>query len=379
MIKEKQLIKYCQDHLLNADVEDGILEIDDKYYSIADSEENVFDEDMEVELKMNEQCIGWVFEFCGRWYIQDYEEEFVQFKELKYIGNAVMSIPTESFLGIRSGYELMNAMGIYSDWIKKAKFLGVKSLGVCERNTLSGVLDFQSQCLGEDIKPIFGITVPVIGDREEFDMKFYAKDFQGWQNLLKYNTKINVEGVNAIPLSYIDKNREGVFSIGDPKSMLFEDTPEFMDYYQLDTPTYLNIDVDAEFMDNFEKFITSDLKPISISDAFYIEKNEWEVREALWKVGKAFDVKTNNQHFKCKDEQAAELIGMFTSDSNGWLKLFQQSVENEKFVVGNCNFIYDTDTRHLPRYIMTESEAREFDTNEDLFFHLVEKGFKEKN
>ncbi len=378
MIKEEALERYCKKQFLTYSLGDEVLELDGKSYVVVDSDLMVVDENMEVAIPLEDGYDGWVFEFGGRWYIQQYGEVDFLFRELKYIGEPNVQVPTKSFLGIRSGYELMNGIGLYKTWVQKAKFLGITSLGICERNTLSGALAFQKECLANDIKPIFGITVPVEG-KDNFDMKFYAKDFQGWQNLLKFNTQINVDGKMAISQSYIKDNLEGLFCVADPKSMNFEEVPDFVDYYQLDTPNYLNTDTDYEYVLNFEKFLTSDLEPINISDAFYLEQDEFLARESLWKIDKSFDDKTNNQYFKNNQEKAIEFLLRFEKGKDYWKTIFKKANANEEFLVENCNFTYDTDTRHLPKYKMTEDEKSKFDTNEELFLYLIKKGFKEKN
>ena len=51
---------------------------------------------------------------------------------------------------------------------------------------------------------------------------------------------------------------------------------------------------------------------------------------------------------------------------------------NEQEIVDNCNFQIDTSKRHLTKYKMTKEESEQFETNEDLFWYLIEKGLSEK-
>ena len=152
-----------------------------------------------------------------------------------------------------------------------------------------------------------------------------------------------------------------------------------IDFYQLDTTTFLNEDKDTWFINNMEKFLGSDLKPISINDAYYLEKEDYMAREELWKIGKTFGDKTDNQYFKNADQYAKELISMFDSEDKSWVTLYKEATANEKLLVENCNFIYDTGTRHLPAYEMTVEESEKFDNNEALFISLCTEGFKKKD
>ena len=137
----KKLKEYCEKMLLNFDIENTTLLLGDKSYLIVDDKDmTIFGEDRvgnsrmvfvppefedEREETRNEfHTDGYVYEFGGRWYTQDHDE-VIQMNELRYIGRATQKLPTNSFLGIHSGYELMNGVGLYKDWVAKAKFLGV--------------------------------------------------------------------------------------------------------------------------------------------------------------------------------------------------------------------------------------------------------------
>jgi DNA polymerase-3 subunit alpha len=374
----EKLKAYCKEMMLDFQFEDEYLQIgDDIYKIVTDDKEILFDEELDIVVELDEDTLGWVYEFGGRWYITKHGEK-VNLQELLYVGLAKQKLPTKAFLGIRSGYELMNGVGLYSDWTRKAKFLGVEALAICEKNSLSGVLSFQKECKGQKIKSIIGMTVTVEHKEIVSEIKLYVRDFQGWLNLLKYNSQINVDKENSVSVDFLLENREGLFIIADPKSMNLKDTFPGIDYYQLDTVAFTNSERDTEYAKNLASFIQSDLEPISITDAFYIDKRDSKAREALWNIAKAYDYKSNNQYFKNKDLYAQELIGLFEVGNTSWVRLFKKAISNEAELVENCNYVYDTSTRHLPRYIMTEEEAKDFKTNEDLFLFLIKKGFTQK-
>ena len=383
MTKEQnKLHEYCKSMLLDFKIEEGVFTIGESKYLVLDEDVLLVDTEGDFNcgaVDMREDVDGFVYEFGGRWYTQDKQSD-LQLSELKYIGNSNEKLPTSSFLGIRSGYELMNGLGLYKDWIAKAKFLGIKTLGICEKNTLGGVLAFQSQCKEAGIKPIVGMTIQIQGT-EVYDVKLYAKNFQGWLNLLKMSTIINVDQKPNVSEEIFKDSLEGLFLVVDPKNTSYDQVDqirEFVDFYQLDTVNFLNSEKDDWYMDNLEKFINSDLEPISITDAFYLEAADFRTREAVWTVNKAFDDRTDNQYFKSKSQYAKELVMMFEQGNKTWVTLYKKSIANEAKLVDGCDFEYDTDTRHLPRYIMSEVESQNFNTNEELFLHIVKKGFSDR-
>lgn len=372
----KKLENYLKEMLLSFNIEDRLLFINDSYYYIVTDDTNVF----EITLPEDYDDVkSYVYEFGGRWYVQKFGEE-ATLTELKYVGKSVQKLETKSFLGIHSGYELMNGTSIYKDWVKKAKFLGISTLAICEKSSLSGAIVFQGECEKAKIKSIIGMEIPVINSKNKsFSIKVYCRDFQGWLNLLKFNTILNIDGKNHIKEEFLELNREGLYIITDPKSTDFSDYLKVSDFFQLDTVNFLNEEKDTWYINNLEKFILSkDIEPISITDAYYLEKSDFRTREALWDLSKSYDDKTDNQYFKTKDQYASELINMFSKDSKSWVKLYKESVSNETIVAENCNFSYDTNTRHLPKYKMTPEEEEQFSSSEELFLHLVKKGFKEK-
>lgn len=372
-----KLENYLKEQLLSYKIIGEIVTINNKDYYIVSDDSNVFE--IELPKKYIEQVEHYIYEFGGRWYSQKFGEE-PTLTEVKYIGEAVQKLPTKSFLGIHSGYELMNGVGVYKSWIKKAKFLGVKTLGICERASLSGVITFQLECQKNDIKPIIGMELSILNSKGKVSIvKVYCTNFQGWSNLLKFNTILNIDNKKHIEEEFLEKNNDGLFIIVDPKNTSFEDYPKVSNYFQLDTVRFINEEKDFWYINNLEKFILSkEIESISICDAYYLEKEDFETREALWDISKEYDDRTDNQFFKNRDKYASELISMFEEGNNSWIKLFKEATLNEKIVSQSCNFSYDVNTRHLPKYKMTPEEKEKFSTSEELFLYLVKKGFREK-
>src|ERR1700748_1157799 len=158
---------------------------------VSKEEEELF---KKYECKFYLYNFGDIFYYCSIKYDLDFDK-FI------YIGVAKRKIKSEfSNLGVHGGYEILNGSREYSDWVKKTKFLGLTSLGICEKNTLAGVLDFQASCLEEKIQPILGETITVKipeGVRYTYtdpvyEIKLYVKNLIGWKNLLKINKEINV-------------------------------------------------------------------------------------------------------------------------------------------------------------------------------------------
>jgi len=379
MKNERRLEEYLMKNLLKGKVEDGVLTFNGERFYIVDEQAKIFDEDFKFLPSTDADVDGYVYIFGGRWYTQDLETN-VRMEELKHRGSACQRRPMSAFLGIHSGHELLNGVGLYKDWIKKAKFLGVETLGICEKHTLSGVIEFQNLCEKNDIKPIFGMSLAVdAGMGQTYDLKLYVKNFSGWLNLLRLSKEINVEGRSSVKIEEVEVAREGLIVICDPKTMDYKHVKDyFMDYYLLDTVEFENEEKDAWYVENLKAFLQSSMGPVASYDAYYLDQPDYVAREILWAVAKVYSLKSKNQYFKSFNQYAVEVIKLFEPGNESWKTLWGEATKNLELVTSQCNFLYDTVNRRLPKYVMTEEESERFETKEQLFLHLIKKGFEER-
>jgi DNA polymerase-3 subunit alpha len=184
-MQERKLKEYCIEKSLDHEIDEGVLVFQDKEYFIVPGDVHIFNADFKFIPISPFAVDGYVYQFGGRWYLQE-EGESVTMTEFKYMGQAVQKLPNPAFLGVHSGNELLNGLGLYKNWVQKAQFLGVKALGICEKNTLSGVIEFQLKCKAAGIKPIIGMEIELKSESgNPIGIKIYARNYQGWQNLLK--------------------------------------------------------------------------------------------------------------------------------------------------------------------------------------------------
>ena len=366
--------------------EDRILINSEKYFLVRPDEDGLlFTEDF-VLIVDEDDCEKYVYRFGGNWYWEEKKNyNHPKLNELKYIGECVQELETNSFLGIHGGYEILNGSRMYDDWCKKAKFFGIKTLGICEKNTLAGTLRFQLTCQKKGIKPILGATYTVFRESEDFkyDIKLFAKTEIGWTNLLMINKEVNVinssKFIEEFRLSSLLKD---VFVVIDPKSIDFDKLDwlvEVMDYYQLDTVEYVNNSRDKEYLENLKKYVSSPLRPISITDAYYLDQQDSGIKRILNGISEVREYESSNQYFKNKDDYSDELSNLFNIKDESFFDVLEQSLLNEQYVVSSCNFLISTEGRHLPAYEMTAEQKSKYATNLDFFWGLIEEGLRKKS
>ena len=91
-------------------------------------------------------------------------------------------------LGIKSEYTLLTSLIKISDLINFAKQNNITTIGLLDDN-LNGVMEFFDSCAANDIKSIIGLSVRI----NDSNYYLYAKNYQGYLELVKINNKIVLE------------------------------------------------------------------------------------------------------------------------------------------------------------------------------------------
>lgn len=382
--------QWLENHLLNYTfIEENIFEISNiGKFLVVREKDIVFDERFVLNLdddEFEEEVDFYCYKFGESFfYIQRDKIDSPEIIPLKYVGIYEGYLGIQSpHLGIHGGFELLNGSGSYKNWLKKAKFLGINTLGIVEKNTLGGVLKFQLTCLDAKIKPIIGLQV-VVKDQSDFiQLKCYVKNEEGWKNLLLINKEINV--VNN---GFIDKNRfleltEDLVIILDPKytphskSLPYSLNIENL-FWQLESVEFENDEKDKEYLLNIKDYLKdSSLQPILINDSYYLDKEDFEAKQILNGISEKRDFKSINQYFKSYEEIFEQLNSLF-EEQEDLFNVFEVAIQNLEKVNDSCKFTVKLGEKHLPEYKMTPEQEQSFSSNKEFFLSLIEQGFKER-
>ena len=317
-----------------------------------------------------------------------------EFNDFKYIGRTTEPQVMEfSHLGVHSEYEMMNGSGACELWAKKAAFMGCKSLGICDKDTLAGTLPFQTACEKEGVKSIIGETVTVAINysadkdvQETFEMKFFVLNYQGWKNLLQINKAINVDYDGFVPeevmlkygnglacvipkesqFNYIKKDRVACVKLISKYKKCFTDL-----YYQIDTVEYVSEQLFKRHLENIDAYLCHYrklIKPILINDSYYLDREESALKGLLNKVTGKVSGESENQYFKSV-EDTINAYSEWLDDVEPLSDVIIKGLENASALSDKVDFRISTGERKLPRF--------EVDDVEDLFFSELEKGFNE--
>lgn len=107
-------------------------------------------------------------------------------------------------LHTHSHYSLLDGMSQIDDMVALAKEHGQEAIALTDHGAMYGVIEFYSACKKAGLKPIVGCEVYVANrshtqkeaqiDNKRYHLTLLAKDFTGYQNLIKLTTAAHLEG-----------------------------------------------------------------------------------------------------------------------------------------------------------------------------------------
>ena len=100
-------------------------------------------------------------------------------------------------LGIKTDYSLLQSLIKIPDLIKYLVNNNIDKVGILDDN-LFGSIAFYEQCRRNNIKPVIGLIINIGNDK----IYLYAKDYEGFLNLLKINTTTKLTRIIHSPRIY---------------------------------------------------------------------------------------------------------------------------------------------------------------------------------
>ena len=345
-----------------------------------------------------------LFEFGGKFYYSavkadrnKYNEIIYkpEFNDFKYLGPCTEEeIMPYAHLGVHTEYEMLNGSGACELWVRKARFLGVKALGVCDRNTLASSLSFQTACEKEGIKSIIGETVTVArnykadaDNQETFELKLYCINYTGWKNLLLINAAINVDYDKFVPEEFVLEHGEGLMCVIPPESefnyyiddakacltLINKYKRSFTELrYQVDTREYVSATLFRKHLHALDMYLMRwrrKVRPITISDSYYLDAEEGRLKSMLNKVAGVAAPESNNQWFKTVGETFASYEEWYDS-CELLLEVIAEGFQEAMEFADRCDFCIPSGERHLPKFEVPDVE--------ELFWSEVTKGFNDR-
>lgn len=128
-------------------------------------------------------------------------------------------------LHVHSHYSLLDGLGKVSELVKKAVDLGMPALALTDHGAMYGAIDFYNTAKKAGLKPIIGVEAYVSPrkmtdkssgiDTRPYHMVLLAKNFTGYQNLIKITSAAHLDGYYYKPRvdrDFISRHSQGIIA-----------------------------------------------------------------------------------------------------------------------------------------------------------------------
>jgi DNA polymerase-3 subunit alpha len=269
-------------------------------------------------------------------------------------------------LQIRSAFSLMKSTITVEKLIDKAKELNLEALALTDEHVLYGVIPFYKACIKNNIKPIIGMTIRLVGTHQETEpCILLAKNNAGYQELVKISTYVNQKKINEIDPEQINidtKNIIAIFPLQEIREVNWINTEEdsitsWMEIkHQLFSDWYIGI----TSRDMKDKMILEALQALSgklnvkftaLHDVRYLNEHDYMAYECLqaMKQGVTWEGKRKFGNAENHLASSEEMEEFFSS----WPRLLK---ETER-IKDSCSVSFDFDQRRLPSFPVPDGSS----------------------
>ncbi|MGN8844588.1 DNA polymerase III subunit alpha [Niallia sp. HCP3S3_B10] len=239
-------------------------------------------------------------------------------------------------LQVSSAYSLLSSTLSIKELVSNAKLQGYHSIALTDRNVMYGAASFYKEAWKQGIKPIIGLTVDVISEREKenaYPLILLARNSLGFKNLLKITSAIQTKNPQGIPVKWLKHYAKGLIAIspgfeGEMEQSILKDDMESARNTLLLWKTifergqcFLSIQrhglsIEETFNEQLRKLaIEEEVKLVATNNVLYLKEEDhfaYECLKAIKNSEKLSDLEQNewnsNQHYLKNKEEMIELF-----------------------------------------------------------------------
>ncbi|WP_164668387.1 DNA polymerase III subunit alpha [Virgibacillus doumboii] len=267
-------------------------------------------------------------------------------------------------LQVRSGYSLMNSTITIDKLADKARELNFDAIALTDEHVLYGAIPFYKACKANGIKPIIGMSADVTVNEETEACILLAKNNDGYKNLIKISTRIQLSQKNSIELSELEKYSSHLICIlatidTKMETLLLTETHDKIKAY-LDTSWgmfqqgdfYLGIqnhglETERKVNNSVKAFHEIYQVPaVAWNDVRYLNEKDDIAYDCLraMKQDKKWSLKITDPSIRQRHlRSTAEMEEVFHA-------YWPEAISNTEKIKNQCHVIFDFEKRMLPSY-----------------------------
>ena len=290
-------------------------------------------------------------------------------------------------LQIYSCYSFQKSTILIPDLIKEAKEKNIQYLALTDKNNMFGMMQFNNECLKNNITPLFGLEADIMIDHEKYPFVLLAKDDEGYLGLVKISSYLYLNDNESVDLSLIKGYMPHIYIISACQDGLIErliikemeeQAEEYIRYFKslfLDNYYIMIHNHDIEMQKHFNQRLISiarycKVKVICSNQVSYLRKNDALAVDLLeaslngTQLNVNYTPLTNQKYLKSEEE----MMELFDDDI----------IEETNRVVLSCKATIHLNENNLPKYQVPHHGKSE-DYLRDLCIVGLKKRFKNQN
>jgi DNA polymerase-3 subunit alpha len=314
------------------------------------------------------------------------------------INHYVITVCVAGFVHLHaySEYSLLTSPSRITDLVDAAVRDEAPALALTDRGNLFGAFEFNQHCRAAGIRPVHGLEVEVVKDRQAEDpghrgeaceLVVLAIDMQGWQNLMKLSSRGYLEGLHGgsphVDAELLAAHREGLICLtGGPRSHLVRRIREGdlgaaragLDELRSIFGADLFVEIQNHGLGWEERVRETaaqiaqqtGVRLVATNQAHYARAEQSGAMEVQWaiRLGRTVDdptwerLESANYHLR----PAAEMRALFVE--------YPDAVSNTLEIAERCDVVLERDRYLLPEFPLPDG----FDQPDDYLRHLTEVG-----
>jgi len=222
---------------------------------------------------------------------------------------------------VQTTYTLLTSLIKIEDLIEVAKTYSLTSLAICD-NQMYGTMDFYNKCRENNIKPLIGLEAKL----ENENILIYAKNYQGYQKLIKLSTIQSERTITLNDLS--DKTTDLLFILPITNIEIYDQLKEKINQQ----------DIYLSYKNNSEKEIAKKYTTniLFANRTLYIRNNDKKYLKYLWLIRDSKQIEEANY----QDEDNQMHLEFIDKETN----------ENIDKIINVCNLEFPEKENLLPIY-----------------------------
>lgn len=327
-----------------------------------------------------------------------------------------MSSPNFAHLHLHTEYSLLDGANRLKDLAKRAKELGFQAIAMTDHGNMFGAIDFYKTMKNEGLKPIIGMEAYIhnsedIGDkttRQRFHLCLYAKNEEGYKNLMYLSTQAYLEGFYYNPRinkkllkehskglicssaclqgevswhlnTNSERNRKyGAEGYEKAKEIALEYKELFGEDFYLEIMRH-GIE-DQRFIDEqlIRLSIETGIKLIATNDTHYLKKPDADAHDAFMCI-------STNTMYHDKNRLKHSVTEFYLKSPQEIERLYAdipEALSNIQEIVNKCELELKLGNPTPPRFVFVDDYAKEegidIDNENDFFRYMCEKGLEER-